>query len=1838
MGLLSSPTVAALHSIDVSLTPERSLENTEIVYTLVIQNTGGDNIENITLAVPEGFTGIIENETPTGWSFSWNPSDNTITYVSTGDEIPAGEFRYFKFKGTTPDLPSGFRNDYPWEVTTRDDNGGIVSENLYTGVVPAIFSTTGYSDVGEDTDDDNLYNYLIVNVPVLVSTSGYYWVGGSLYENASGDYITWGKWEYMYLDNGVQLVQQRFSGLRIRQAQENGYYRAELWLEDDEWQELDRTEYVTSNFYYWENFETPPAEILRIENDFGENLDNDSYYEYLVVEVGLNIYESGTYQVSGSLYDNEWGYITWGEAEKTYLEKGENRVQVRFDGTRIRAARKSGQYRMDLYLYDENWNWISNYENWTQNSYNWEDFELPGAEIVGVGNDYGEDTNSDGYYEYLVVNVELNVAKAGTYRVSGSLYENGTWDYITWADTEMSLGTETQTLQLRFDGSRIRSERVSGYYRVSVNLWDDLWNWLSQEENVIGPYQWENFQPPAAEILWMKDNALDSDNDNFYDVLEVEIGLQVNTAGTFEVSGSLYGDGEYIAWAWKESSLKEGQQTIKLEFDGSRIRAEKVSGIYSVYTSLYQSDGYWKWLGSIENDIGYYSWENFEPPAAEIVRVYDDNVDQDNDNFYDYLLVRVDVEANKPGTYRVDGYLVENSTWEWITWSESTTIDCPTAGAYTAELLFDGSRIRSEEVTGYYKAMVYLYDEYWGWLDRSENVIGHYSWENFEPPGLEVSEITDSGVDGPDNDNYFDYLAVDVTFKVNRAGEYRVSASLYGSKWWTWLGHDWAENYLDENENTMRLEFDGVNIYSGKENGPYRVSIWVSDENWKHVLDNEHLTQVYSFENFQRPPATIVGIGPDYGVDTDGDGNYNYLCVEVRVDVQEAGTYELSGWLRDNEWYYIGWGDNEVDLEAGDNQILRLYFEGYKIRGSKRFSPYRVEVDLYQVREEEWYWWRSLDSGTYTTIGVYSPENFDQPPIEFTSSSFDNAVDTDGDGYYDFLVINVGVRVSENGRYRISGSLYTEWLERENEEPRWPVWIDWADNEFELSASEEEQIVQLSFSGVSISRSGENGPYRADFYLSGERERWWSWYGGSSHVTETYYASDFQPVPVQFVKPYSDYGEDTDGDNLYDFLVVEVGVDVKKAGEYIISGSLWPGNAYVMKDVTLDVGEQTVTLKFSGSQIYMSESSGSFYAYFGILDKSWEWFDWDCHKTSSYSYEQFDPPKVELVKVSEDWWREKIAILDEAVDEYPDNENLYDSLVIDVKVNVRENGTYKVRATLGPDKDSSFDWVENTVSLTIDDNSVQLRFDGYAIVKRKLSGQFWLWIVVSDTEGNWLDSGWSQTETRYSYESFEDKRTRNFAIVVKDLGTASAGEVISVELENTDLANVTDIELKTKDDITQPATLDVVEHETPPPGAKDTGGEELRYVDITVTDASKIEESVIRFKVAKSAVTSLGLDVNEIALMRYNESSGDWIELETTLENQDDNYYYFSATTPGFSWFVVIGRVYQPEEEVPPAEEEVAVVVEEVVVKEEAIFEFSVFEIPDVITIGENVTITFIITNTGNIEGTYTIVLTLDGMVLETREVTLAAGENREVSFVVVPTATGTFYITIAGQTAELVVAPEIIVSQELISIEVPEIYVSKITIDTPAVFDISETSITQIAVSVVREVENVILKIRQLKDKPEEISAPEGIVHAYLEILAEKLSNADISTATITFKVERSWIKNQNIDETTITLYRYHAGEWQPLTTEKGWEDEEYIYFTAMTPGFSVFAIAGFGVEVEAPPAVLPTVPAVYPTVPAPVGPPLYLVILAAIALVAVIVAIIWRYISIGAKGLPKA
>ncbi len=209
--------------------------------------------------------------------------------------------------------------------------------------------------------------------------------------------------------------------------------------------------------------------------------------------------------------------------------------------------------------------------------------------------------------------------------------------------------------------------------------------------------------------------------------------------------------------------------------------------------------------------------------------------------------------------------------------------------------------------------------------------------------------------------------------------------------------------------------------------------------------------------------------------------------------------------------------------------------------------------------------------------------------------------------------------------------------------------------------------------------------------------------------------------------------------------------------------------------------------------------------------------------------------------------------------------------------------------------------------------------------------------------------------------------------------------------------------------------------------------------------------------------------------------------------------------------------------------------------------------------------------------------------------------------------------------TSENVVAPEetsatnvaAVVSIENLAanvwdvITIAENGVSSINVQTEQSIAVSfedNQLIKTIAVSTNTAIDNVIVQAQKISTKPQSVSEPSTavpgvVVSHYLDI------------ANIEFKVEKSWLTDNNIDPDTVKLLRYTT-TWTELPTTYVSEDATYRYYTATTPGFSTFAVVG---------ATLPTSQL----------PPLYVVVVAAVVMLVVTLVLIWRKMATGPKTL---
>jgi hypothetical protein len=85
---------------------------------------------------------------------------------------------------------------------------------------------------------------------------------------------------------------------------------------------------------------------------------------------------------------------------------------------------------------------------------------------------------------------------------------------------------------------------------------------------------------------------------------------------------------------------------------------------------------------------------------------------------------------------------------------------------------------------------------------------------------------------------------------------------------------------------------------------------------------------------------------------------------------------------------------------------------------------------------------------------------------------------------------------------------------------------------------------------------------------------------------------------------------------------------------------------------------------------------------------------------------------------------------------------------------------------------------------------------------------------------------------------------------------------------------------------------------------------------------------------------------------------------------------------------------------------------------------------PPEVMVGEAAGITAIVENTGGSEGTYAVILTVDGVTVEAKEVAITPGSSKVVTFSLVKDAPGTYEIGVEGLSSSLVVKEELVITE----------------------------------------------------------------------------------------------------------------------------------------------------------------------------------------------------------------
>jgi len=366
--------------------------------------------------------------------------------------------------------------------------------------------------------------------------------------------------------------------------------------------------------------------------DQGIDTDGNGAFDYLEVGVEVNVTVGGYYNIQAFGLTNDLGYISVWANPSIFLVIGIQVVYFRFEGVMIYISKLNPANVSSISLYDADYVMLGELHDIPlSRGYSYTEFDAPGATLTGIIYDKGIDDDGNGAFDFLDIGVEVNVTEAGDYNIQAySLLEEDSLlreDY-NYRPTDVgdsqsvSLDVGIHVVHLHLDGVKIFSSGLGLASISSIYLYDKDYNSIGElrELPLSRTYSYMEFDAPGATLTGViYDRGVDTDEDGFFNFLEIGVEISVAEAGDYNVQAyglsSARGFGYISVGDSKSASLVVGILVIYLRFDGTTIYPSGLDPTSVSSISLYGAD--YEPLGEL-NEIPLsraYSYSEFGAPV-----------------------------------------------------------------------------------------------------------------------------------------------------------------------------------------------------------------------------------------------------------------------------------------------------------------------------------------------------------------------------------------------------------------------------------------------------------------------------------------------------------------------------------------------------------------------------------------------------------------------------------------------------------------------------------------------------------------------------------------------------------------------------------------------------------------------------------------------------------------------------------------------------------------------------------------------------------------------------------------------------------------------------------------------------------------------------------------------------------------------------------------------------------------------------------------------------------------------------------------------------------------------
>ncbi len=540
-------------------------------------------------------------------------------------------------------------------------------------------------------------------------------------------------------------------------------------------------------------------------------------------------------------------------------------------------------------------------------------------------------------------------------RLKSSKYYDATFDGIYSSQNAfITANVNRSSLSLDADGPYLPTDEGWKIYPRGGSSVYDSWgrNDYKSPPGPIGQGA-EGPQPAQTADIAFTGTAgydlVDDDTDGLAEALRADVEVRLDVGGQYLVLAFLEKAGQPIANRpdWEsmlpvEARLDEiaGTYDVTVQFSGEQIYRAGEDGPYDLVLYGLGDTGF----TTVTLATPAYDRTLFGELPGHFTGVSEAAVDADGDGLYDYVEATLALDVRQTSELRLQGALGKDGQ----TLAEAGTVQTLDSGPAQVALRFDGAGLRRAGLDGPYEGSVNLIDADGATIDGLQFTTGPYSSDSFSALLVPQGPSSDQGIDTNGNGLY-DLLRVDFGAEVGKAGSYLLTGVLRGAGSSSVVYAD-SQLVAPAGPTTIRLEFPGPVINALGLDGPYTVRVVVRDPATLETLDAVDLAQAtgpyqaVDFDPFGSSglPIVLTGVSNDFGVDTDGNGKYDLLHVDVEVALARTDFYSWSARLVDRDNTELGFYTGQATLPAGTTNI-QFVFDGEAIGDNGVDGPYFVK-------------------------------------------------------------------------------------------------------------------------------------------------------------------------------------------------------------------------------------------------------------------------------------------------------------------------------------------------------------------------------------------------------------------------------------------------------------------------------------------------------------------------------------------------------------------------------------------------------------------------------------------------------------------------------------------------------------------------------------------------------------------------------------------------------------------------------------------------------------------------------------------------------------------------------